>query len=115
VAKYPQNGQINPIPTVPVGCLRPASQFPALQSPQRRTRHLGTPPGWITGIPGPGPDPDPDSITTTDLHPLIRARLPATAIAARLAATADHVLLAATRNPAPHLRSGNPAHPPTGP
>jgi hypothetical protein len=59
------------------------------------------PPGWITGIPWPGPDPD--SITTSDLHPLIRARLPASAIAIRLATTADHVLLAATRNPAPRL------------
>jgi hypothetical protein len=49
------------------------------------------PPGWVTGIPWPGPDPD--SITTSDLHPLIRARLPA----------ADHVLLAAARNPAPRL------------
>jgi hypothetical protein len=38
---------------------------------------------------------------TSDLHPLIRARLPASAIAARLATTSDHVLLAATRNPAP--------------
>jgi hypothetical protein len=63
------------------------------------------PPGWITGIPWPGPDPD--SITTSDLHPLIRARLPASAIAARLATTtADHVLLAATRNPAPRLPAG---------
>jgi hypothetical protein len=59
------------------------------------------PPGWITGIPWPGPDPD--SITTSDLHPLIRARLPASAIAARLSTTADHVLLAATRSPAPRL------------
>ena len=65
------------------------------------------PPGWVTGIPWPGPDPD--SITTSDLHPLIRARLPASAIAARLATTADHVLLAAARNPAPRL----PADPPT--
>jgi hypothetical protein len=37
------------------------------------------------------------------LHPLIRARLPASAIAARLATTADHVLLTATRSPAPRL------------
>jgi hypothetical protein len=59
------------------------------------------PPGWITGITWPGPHPD--SITTSDLHPLIRARLPASAIAAKLATTADHVLLAATRNPAPRL------------
>jgi hypothetical protein len=58
-------------------------------------------PGWITGIPWPGPDPD--SITTTGLHTLIRARLPASAIAARLATTADHVLLTATGNPAPRL------------
>jgi DNA-binding GntR family transcriptional regulator len=41
-----------------------------------------------------------------DLHPLIRARLPASAIAVRLATTADHVLLAATRNPAPRLPAG---------
>jgi hypothetical protein len=59
------------------------------------------PPGWVTGITWPGPDPD--SITTSDLHPLIRARLPASAIAARLATTAGHVLLAAARNPAPRL------------
>jgi hypothetical protein len=59
------------------------------------------PPGWVTGIPWPGPDPD--SITTSDLHPLIRARLPASAIAAKLATTADHVLLTATRSPAPRL------------
>jgi hypothetical protein len=59
------------------------------------------PPGWITGIPWPGPDPD--SIAASDLHPLIRARLPASAIAARLATATDHVLLAATRNPAPRL------------
>jgi hypothetical protein len=59
------------------------------------------PPGWVTGITWPGPDPD--SISPGDLHPLIRARLPASAIAARLPATADHVLLAATRNPAPRL------------
>jgi TniQ len=59
------------------------------------------PPGWITGVPWPGPDPD--SITPGDLHPLIRARLPASAIAAKLATTADHVLLAAARNPAPRL------------
>jgi hypothetical protein len=59
------------------------------------------PPGWITGIPWPGPDPD--SISPGDLHPLIRARLPASAIAARLATTADHVLPAAARNPAPRL------------
>ena len=65
------------------------------------------PPGWITGIPWPGPGPD--SITTGDLHPLIRARLPASAIAARLATTADHVLLAATRNPAPRLPAGQSA------
>ena len=65
-------------------------------------------PGWITGIPWPGPDPD--SITTTDLHPLIRARLPASAIAARLSTTADHVLLAAARNPAPRLLVGSPAY-----
>jgi hypothetical protein len=65
------------------------------------------PPGWITGIPSPGLDPD--SITTSDLHPLIRARLSASAIAARLATTADHVLLAAARNPAPRL----PGDPPT--
>jgi hypothetical protein len=56
-------------------------------------------PGWVTGIPWPGPDPD--STTPSDLHPLIRARLPASAIAARLATTADHVLLTATRSPAP--------------
>lgn len=68
------------------------------------------PPGWTTGIPWPGPDPD--SITTGDLHPLIRARLPASAIAARLATTADHVLLAATRNPAPRLPADSHAHPP---
>jgi len=67
------------------------------------------PPGWVTGIPWPGPDPD--SITTSDLHPLIRARLPASAIAARLATTADHVLLAATRNPAPRLPGGRRAKP----
>jgi hypothetical protein len=59
------------------------------------------PTGWITGITWPGPDPD--SITACDLHPLIRARLPASAIAAKLATTADHVLLAAARNPAPRL------------
>ncbi|HET9972439.1 MAG TPA: hypothetical protein VFQ68_29675 [Streptosporangiaceae bacterium] len=62
-------------------------------------------PGWTTGIPWPGPDPD--SITPSALHPLIRARLPASAIAARLSATADHVLLAAARNPAPRL-TGDP-------
>jgi hypothetical protein len=44
-----------------------------------------------------------------------RADDPDPEIAARLATTTDHVLLAATRNPAPRLRSGNPAHPPTGP
>ncbi|HET9975350.1 MAG TPA: hypothetical protein VFQ68_44460 [Streptosporangiaceae bacterium] len=38
------------------------------------------PPGWVTGIPWPGPHPD--SIGPGDLHPLIRARLPAGAIAA---------------------------------
>lgn len=65
------------------------------------------PPGWVTGIPWPGPDPD--SITPGDLHPLIRARLPASAIAAKLATTADHVQLAAARNPAPRL----PGDPPT--
>jgi hypothetical protein len=59
-----------------------------------------------TGITWPGPDPD--SITTSDLHPLIRARLPASAIAARLATSADHVLLAATRNPAPRLPADSP-------
>ncbi len=64
------------------------------------------PPGWVTGIPWPGPDPD--SISPGDLHPLLRARLPASAIAARLATTADHVLLAAERNPAPRLPAGSP-------
>ena len=72
---------------------RPASDEPVTWEP---------PPGWITGIPWPGPDP----ITTSDLHPLIRARLPASAIAARLGTTADHVLLAASRNPAPCLPAG---------
>ena len=56
---------------------------------------------WAPGIPWPGPDPD--SISPGDLHPLIRARLPASAIAARLATTADHVLPATARNPAPRL------------
>ena len=39
--------------------------------------------------------------------PLIRARLPASAIAAPLGTTADHVLLAASRNPAPCLPDGS--------
>jgi hypothetical protein len=65
---------------------------------------------WVTCIPWPGPD----SIGPGDLHPLIRARLPAGAIAARLSATADHVLLAAERNPAPRLPAGSPA-PSSGP
>jgi hypothetical protein len=43
-----------------------------------------------------------------DLHPLIRARFSASAIAARLATTADHVLLAAARNPAPRLPGDSP-------
>jgi hypothetical protein len=70
------------------------------------------PSDWVTGIPWPGPDPD--SISPGDLHPLIRARLPASAIAARLSATADHVLLAAERNPAPRFPAGSPA-PSSGP
>jgi hypothetical protein len=62
---------------------------------------------WAAGIPWPGPDPD--AISTEDLHPLIRARLPVRAIAARHATTADHVRLAAARHPAPRLPAGNPA------
>jgi Helix-turn-helix domain/Bacterial regulatory helix-turn-helix protein, lysR family len=68
---------------------------------------------WATGIPWPGPDPD--TISTEDLHPLIRAGLPVRAIAARLATSADHVRLAAARHPAPRLPSVNPAPPPPEP
>jgi hypothetical protein len=68
---------------------------------------------WAAGIPWPGPDPD--AISTEDLHPLIRAGLPARAIAARLATSADHVRLAAARHPAPQLPAAIPALPPAEP
>lgn len=63
--------------------------------------------GWAAGIPWPGPDPD--AISTEDLHPLIRARLPVRAIAARLATSPDHVRLAADRHPAPQAPAESPA------
>lgn len=69
--------------------------------------------GWAAGIPWPGPDPD--AISTEDLHPLIRAGLPARAIAARLATSPDHVRLAADCHPAPQLPAGIPAPPPAEP
>jgi len=68
---------------------------------------------WAAGIPWPGPDPD--TISTEDLHPLIRAGLPVRAIAARLATSADHVRPAAARHPAPQLPAGIPALPPAEP
>ena len=68
---------------------------------------------WAAGIPWPGPDPD--AIRPEDLHPLIRAGLPARAIAARLSASADHVRLAAARHPAPRLSAWLPAPPPAEP
>ena len=68
---------------------------------------------WAAGIPWPGPDPD--AISTEDLHPLVRARLPVRAIAARLATSADHVRLAAARHPAPRLPAAIPALSPAEP
>jgi hypothetical protein len=91
----------------------PASPHAALQSQHQRARHLGTP--IRVGYQHPWPGPDPDTISTEDLHPLIRAGLPVRAIAARLATSADHVRLAAARHPAPQLPAGNPAPPPPEP
>ena len=122
MANYPQNSHVDAIPTLPAARTQQYSSFTFTMPGQldlclrRQARSLLSkasidepvtwepPPGWITGITWPGPDPD--SITTGDLHPLIRARLPASAIAARLATTTDHVLLAAARNPAPRLPGG---------